>query len=187
MSEETNKCLNDAKQTMNKAIEYFEKELQKVRAGKANPAMLDGLKIMYYGNETPLSQVANISTPDAKTITIQPWEKNTIEPIEKAILAANLGFNPQNDGTIIRIPVPPLTEERRKDLVKKVKELAEEAKIAIRATRKNANDESKHLEKNGIPEDEIKKLTAEIQKNTDDSIKKIDHIAEIKEADIMKI
>lgn len=187
MTEGSKLCLDVAKEGMEKAIYHFEKELQKLRAGKANPVMLEGVKVDYYGTETPLTQVSNVSTPDAKTITIQPWEKNMIGPIEKSIMAANLGFNPQNDGTIIRIPIPPLTEERRRELVKKVKEFSEDTKVGIRASRKNANDEAKQLEKDGTPEDEIKKLQAEIQKLTDDFSKKVDQIAEVKEKDIMTL
>ena len=151
MTEGSQLCLEEAKEGMEKALSHFKKELQKLRAGKANPVMLEGVKVDYYGTETPLNQVSNVSTPDPKTITIQPWEKAMISPIEKAIMAANLGFNPQNDGSTIRIPIPPLTEERRMDLVKKVKEFAEDTKVGIRSSRKIANDEAKTLEKRRNP------------------------------------
>lgn len=187
MTEGSKECLENAKMGMEKAISHLEKELQKLRAGKANPVMLEGVKVDYYGTDTPLAQVSNVNTPDAKTIVIQPWEKNMIVPIEKAIMAANLGFNPQNDGTLIRIPIPPLTEERRKELVKKVKEFAEDSKVGIRSSRKNANDDAKSLEKDGTPEDEIKKLQGEIQKLTDDYTKKVDTLSEAKEKDIMTL
>ena len=172
---------------MNSTIAFFEKELQKVRAGKANPQMLEGLKVDYYGNPTPIEQVGNINTPDARQIVIQPWERNMLPIIEKAILAANLGFTPQNNGEFIRIVVPSLTEERRKELVKKVKQETEQNKVTIRNIRRNANDTAKKLKDNGVPEDEAKKLEADIQKMTDDFIAKIDKMAEAKEKEIMTV
>ena len=187
MSEETKKCLDQAKESMNGAIVAFDKDLQKVRAGKANPQMLEGLKVDYYGNPTPVEQVGNISTPDARQIVIQPWERNMLPIIEKAILAANLGFTPQNNGEFIRIVVPTLTEERRKELVKKVKQETEQHKVTIRNIRRTANDTAKKLKDNGTPEDEVKKLEADIQKLTDDSIAKIDKMAEMKEKEIMTV
>jgi ribosome recycling factor len=187
MSEETKKCLDQAKESMNGAIMAFDKDLQKVRAGKANPQMLEGLKVDYYGNPTPVEQVGNISTPDARQIVIQPWERNMLPIIEKAILAANLGFTPQNNGEFIRIVVPSLTEERRKELVKKVKQETEQHKVTIRNIRRTANDTAKKLKDNGTPEDEVKKLEADIQKLTDDSIAKIDKMAEMKEKEIMTV
>ncbi len=187
MSEETKKCLDQAKESMNGAIVAFDKDLQKVRAGKANPQMLEGLKVDYYGNPTPVEQVGNISTPDARQIVIQPWERNMLPIIEKAILAANLGFTPQNNGEFIRIVVPSLTEERRKELVKKVKQETEQHKVTIRNIRRTANDTAKKLKDNGTPEDEVKKLEADIQKLTDDSIAKIDKMAEMKEKEIMTV
>lgn len=187
MNELVQKNIKETKDSMEHSIAHLEKELTKIRAGKASPQMLDSVKIDYYGNPVPISQIANISTPDAKTITIQPWEKNMISPIEKAILAANLGFNPQNDGTLVRIPVPPLTEERRKELVKKVKAEGENAKVAIRNIRKNANEKSKKFEKDGVPEDEIKKMETEVQKMTDNFIQQVDKIIAAKEKDIMTI
>jgi ribosome recycling factor len=187
MTEDTKKCLDQAKESMNGAIVAFDKDLQKVRAGKANPQMLEGLKVDYYGNPTPIEQVGNISTPDARQIVIQPWERNMLPIIEKAILAANLGFTPQNNGEFIRIVVPTLTEERRKELVKKVKQETEQHKVTIRNIRRNANDTAKKLKDNGVPEDEVKKLEADIQKLTDDSIAKLDKMAEMKEKEIMTV
>lgn len=187
MTEETNKCLAQAKESMNSTLTFFDKELQKVRAGKASPQMLEGLKIDYYGNPTPIEQVANINTPDARQIIIQPWERNMLPIIEKAILAANLGFTPQNNGEFIRINVPSLTEERRKELVKKTKQEAEQNKVTIRNIRRTANDAGKKLKDAGIPEDAVKKLETDIQKLTDEYIGKIDKIAELKEKEIMTV
>lgn len=187
MTEETKKCLDQAKESMNGAIAAFDRDLQKVRAGKANPQMLEGLKVDYYGNPTPVEQVGNISTPDARQIVIQPWERNMLPIIEKAILAANLGFTPQNNGEFIRIVVPTLTEERRKELVKKVKQETEQHKVTVRNIRRNANDTAKKLKDNGVPEDEAKKLEADIQKLTDDTIAKLDKMAEMKEKEIMTV
>ena len=187
MTEETKKCLEQAKDSMNAAIQFFDKELQKVRAGKANPQMLEGLKVDYYGNPTPIEQVGNINTPDARQIVIQPWERNMLPVIEKAILAANLGFTPQNNGEFIRIIVPSLTEERRKELVKKVKQETEQNKVTIRNARRTANEQAKKMKDNGVPEDEVKKLETDIQKMTDDFITKIDKMAELKEKEIMTV
>ena len=165
----------------------LEKELDKVRAGKANVKMLDTVKVDYYGTPTPLAQVASLSTPDPKQIVIHPWEKSMISPIEKAILAANLGFNPQNNGEVVRVVVPALTEERRKELVKKVKQESEQAKISIRNIRRKANDEVKKLKDDGVPEDEAKKAETSIQKTTDDFIAKVDQFYGFKEKEIMTI
>ncbi|MEG1555888.1 MAG: ribosome recycling factor [Bacteroidales bacterium] len=187
MTEETKKCLEQAKESMNATILFFDKELQKIRAGKASPQMLEGLKVDYYGNPTPVEQVANINTPDARQIVIQPWERNMLSPIEKAILAANLGFTPQNNGEFIRIVVPTPTEERRKELVKKTKQEAEQNKVTIRNIRRNANDLAKKLKDDGIPEDAVKKLETDIQKITDEFIVKIDKMAESKEKEIMTV
>ncbi len=187
MTESCNSCLESMKEGMQNALNYLEKELEKIRAGKANVRMLDGIKIDYYGTMTALDQVAGLATPDPKQITIQPWEKNLIPLIEKAIMAANLGFNPQNNGEIIRIVIPALTEDRRKDLVKKVKQEVEQAKVNIRNIRRNANGKGKELKDSGVSEDEIKKLEADIQKTTDDFIAKIDKYMEIKEKEIMTI
>lgn len=185
--EETLNCLNLTKESMNLVINFFEKEIQKIRAGKASPQMLDGLKVDYYGNPTPVEQIGNISTPDARQIVIQPWERNMLQPIEKAILAANLGFTPQNNGEFIRIVIPSPTEERRKELVKKTKQEAEQAKVGVRNVRRTSNEIAKKLKDGGAPEDIIKKLEVDIQKVTDEFISKIDKIAEAKEKEIMTI
>jgi len=185
--EDPKQCLEQTKSNMELAIVFFDKELQKVRAGKASPQMLDGLKVDYYGNPTPIEQVANINTPDARQIVVQPWERNMLPVIEKAILAANLGFTPQNNGEFIRIVVPAMTEERRKELVKKIKQDSEQNKVIIRNIRRNANESAKKLKDNGTPEDEVKKLEADIQKLTDDYVAKIDKIAELKEKEIMTV
>ncbi len=187
MSELIKKVLDDAKLSMDKAIEHCENEIAKIRAGKAMPSMLDGIMVDYYGNPTPLSQVANVNTPDARTLVIQPWEKTLIPEIEKAIMEANIGLNPQNDGTIVRLNVPPLTEERRRDLVKKVKEEAEKGRIAIRNIRKDANEKIKRLKSEGVSDDEMKIGEAEVQKLTDANIVKVDKEAENKEKDIMTV
>jgi len=185
--EEVEFCFEEAKEQMQNALMFFEKELQKIRAGKANPSMLESVKVDYYGTLTLLHKVSSIHTPDAKLIVVQPWEKNMLNPIEKAIQAANLGFNPINDGTIIRIPVPPLTEERRKQLVKQVKNELESIKIRIRNIRREANDNANKLEKEGIPEDMVKKLTDDIQNLTNSFIDKADKIFDAKEKDIMSV
>ena len=172
---------------MEKAIAHLEQELARIRAGKANPSMLDNVHVDYYGNSTPLNQVANVNTPDARTIMIQPWEKGMLGPIEKAIQAANLGFNPQNDGTVIRITVPPLTEERRKDLVKKTKAEGEHCKVTIRNLRRDANEHVKKEGKKGIPEDMVKDAETRIQQTTDNYITKVDKHLEVKEKEIMTV
>jgi len=187
MNEEAQFCKEEAKEKMELALVHLEKEFVKIRAGKASPNMLDNVKVEYYEKLVPLSQVSNINTPDPKTIVVQPWDKSMLIVIEKAIMAANLGFNPKNDGTILRIPVPPLTEERRKELVKKAKGEAENSKISIRTIRKDANTAGKQLEKEGVPEDDIKKLEAEIQQLTNHFIDKIDKLLAVKEKDIMTI
>jgi ribosome recycling factor len=187
MNELVKKQLDDARDHMNKAVEHVELELTKIRAGKASPQMLDGIQVDYYGNPTPLNQVANVNTPDARTIVVQPWEKNLIPAIEKAITDANLGINPQNDGQVIRLSVPPLTEERRKDLVKKVKSESEAGKVAVRNIRKDVNEKIKKLQKEGVSEDEVKVGEAEVQKLTDSYILKIDKHIEVKEKDIMTV
>lgn len=187
MTENCSSCLAGMKESMQNSLNYLEKELEKIRAGKANVKMLDGIKIDYYGTMTSIDQVAGLTTPDPKQIAIQPWEKNLIPAIEKAIMAANLGFNPQNNGEVIRIIIPALTEERRKDLVKKVKQEVEQTKVNIRNIRRNANEAAKKLKDNGISEDEIKKLETDIQKATDDFITKADKYLELKEKEIMTI
>ncbi len=187
MTEESIHCFNKAKAGMAQAIEHLEKEFQKIRAGKAHPQMLDNVKVESYGSLMPVSQVAGINTPDARSILVQPWDKSLMGAIEKAIMAANLGFNPQNDGIAIRILVPELTEERRKDLVKQAKSEMENAKISIRNHRRIAIDEAKKLEKEGIPEDECKKVSADVQKLHDDFIKKSDELFVAKEKEILTI
>ncbi|MCX8020716.1 MAG: ribosome recycling factor [Chitinophagaceae bacterium] len=172
---------------MKKAIQHLETELVKIRAGKANPQMLEGIVVDYYGAPTPLNQVANINVLDARTLSIQPWEKNMLQPIEKAIMAANIGLTPQNDGTMIRIFLPPLTEERRKELVKRCHHEGEQSKIAIRNIRRDAIEQIKKLQKNGLSEDIAKDAEADIQKITDKYIGLVDkHIAS-KEKEIMSV
>ena len=185
MTEEAQFVIDSAKESMEGTLEYLNKELQKLRTGKANPRMLSGIKVDYYGAHTPLEQVANLSVPEPRQIVIQPWDKSMIQPIIKEIQQANLGFNPQDDGELIRIIVPELTEERRKDLVKRCKNEGEEARISIRSARKEANNEAKKLEKEGLSEDEEKQLEEEIQKLTDNYVKKVDEIIKQKEEDIM--
>ncbi|MBR8535070.1 ribosome recycling factor [Carboxylicivirga mesophila] len=187
MQDEIDLILDDAKERMAKAIEHLDNELGKIRAGKANPKMLEGVMVDYYGSMTPLSQVANLSTPDPRTIAIQPWEKQLIGEIEKAIMAANLGLNPDNNGDIIRINIPPLTEERRKDLVKQAKSECEDTKVSFRSTRRDCNEELKKMKKNGLSEDLEKDAEAEVQKITDEFTKKVDAMFEVKEKDIMTV
>lgn len=187
MQEEVEFVLEHCEERMDAAIEHLEKELLHIRAGKASPAMLDGVLVEYYGSMTPLNQVSNVSTPDARTIAIQPWEKALIPDIEKAIMAANLGFNPENNGEIIRINIPALTEERRRTLVKQVHQEGENGKVSIRAARKEANDSLKKLLKDGLSEDLEKDAESEVQKLTDDFGKKIDDLVNAKERDIMTI
>jgi len=187
MNELIKKQLQDAQSTMDKAVNFCESELTKIRAGKAAVGMLDGIMVDYYGAPTPLSQVSSITTPDARTLNIQPWEKQLLVPIERAIMEANIGINPQNDGIVIRLIVPPLTEERRKDLVKKVKEEAERGRIAIRNIRKDANEKIKKLKAEAVSDDDIKVGEGEVQKITDAYIVKVDKHAEAKEKDIMTI
>jgi len=187
MTEEIKFILDSTKESMIGSIAHLEKEFLNIRAGKATPQMLGGVFVDYYGSQTPLSQVANINTPDARTLTVTPWEKSMLQPIEKAIMIANLGFNPMNNGDNIIISVPPLTEERRKDLVKQAKAQAEDAKISIRNARKDANTEIKKLEKEGTSEDICKTAEEDVQKLTDIYIKKIDEHLVIKEAEIMKV
>jgi len=179
--------MDNAKDLMEKSIKHLEAELTKVRAGKANPAMLENVLVDYYGSKVPLSNTASVNTQDARSLVIQPWEKAMLTPIEKAIQAANLGFNPQNDGVIIRIVVPPLTEERRKDLTKTAKSLGEEAKIGVRNVRKEAIEKVKKLQKEGLPEDEAKEAESKIQNITDASVTKIDNHIQQKEKEIMTV
>ncbi|KAB2815314.1 MAG: ribosome recycling factor [Bacteroidetes bacterium] len=187
MEDEIQFILDTAKESMQRSITHLEKELLKIRAGRANPAMLESVKVEYYGAMTPLSQVSNISTPDARTLSVQPWEKSIIQDIERAIMVANLGLNPQNNGEAVIINIPPLTEERRRDLVKMAKAEAEDCRVGIRSARKDANDEIKKLEKDGLPEDTAKDLENEIQELTNAYNKKVDDHLIKKEEDIMKI
>lgn len=172
---------------MTKTIENLNSELSTIRAGRANPRVLDRITVDYYGAPTPLQQVANVHVSDARTIQIQPWEPKLVQPIVKAIQMSNLGINPNNDGKIIRLQFPELTEERRKDLVKEVKTKGEESKVAIRNIRRDGNDAMKKLEKTELSEDQVKDLQAELQKITDDYIKKIDAAVSEKSAEIMKV
>lgn len=172
---------------MQHAITHLEKEFVNIRAGKASPAMLGSVFVDYYGSQTPLSQVSNLATPDARTITVTPWEKNMLHPIEKAIMIANIGFNPMNNGESIIINVPPLTEERRRDLAKQAKSHAEDAKVSIRNCRKDANTEIKKLEKNGLSEDVCKGAEEDVQQLTNSFTKKVDELLTVKEAEIMKV
>ena len=187
MQEEIELILEDAKERMDKALEHLDNELGKIRAGKANPKMLEGVLVEYYGSMSPLTQVANLSTPDPRTIAIQPWEKQIIGAIEKAIMTANLGLNPDNNGEIIRINIPPLTEERRRDLVKQAKKECEDAKVSVRNTRRDSNDELKKLIKEGLSEDLEKDAEADVQKLTDSFIKKVDEMFDVKEKDILTV
>ncbi len=183
-----NKYVDDAKERMEKSIEAFKHEMTKIRTGKATTALLDGIKVDYYGAMTPLNQVANVSVLDPHTLNVTPWDKSMLEKIDKAILQAELGLNPISDGTNLRIPIPPLTEERRKELVKLVKKFAEDAKIAIRNIRRDAKDHVKKQEKNKeISEDQMHDLEEEIQKLTDEHIKRVDELFAEKEKEIMEI
>ena len=187
MDEEVTMLFEDAEERFEKAMEHLNQELTKLRAGKADIHILDGLMVDYYGTATPLSQVSNVNTPDPRTIAIQPWEKKLIPIIEKAILEANIGFNPDNNGELIRLFVPPLTEERRKDLVKKVKQEGETTKISVRNIRRDVLEELKKLQKDGLSEDVVKTKENDLQKMVDDNIKQIDDITKKKETDIMTI
>ncbi len=179
--------LDEAEESMQKALQFTAQELTKIRAGKASPAMVDGLRVDYYGNPTPLSQVANVSTPDARTILIKPWEKQVLGEITKAIRNSDLGLNPQQEADAVRLNVPPLTEERRRDLVKQAKKDTEEGKIRVRTVRKDINDELRKLQKEGTAEDAVKDAEAKVQKLTDNYIVKIDELLSKKEAEIMTI
>jgi ribosome recycling factor len=187
MNEEVQLVYEMAKEHMEKAVEHLDNELVRIRAGKANVHILDGVLVDYYGTPTPLNQVSNISTPDAKTIMIQPWEKSMIDPIEKALMQSNVGITPGNNGEVIRLIIPQLTEERRRDLVKKVKHEGENARVSIRNSRRDANEEYKQMQKDGLSEDEAKTAEDQIQKLTNDFSEQIDKIVESKEEDIMTI
>ncbi len=187
MQEEIDMLYEIARESMDKAVSHLGTELTKIRTGKASASMVSGLSVDYYGSQTPLSQVANVGTSDAKTITIQPWEKSMIPVIEKAIFEANLGLTPQNDGEMVRLVVPPLTEERRRELVKKAKALGEDAKVGVRGARQKAMDGIKKAVKDGYPEDAGKRAEHNVQEFTNSFAKKIDEILTKKEGDIMTV
>lgn len=187
MSTDTEALLKETETFMRKAISHLETEIAKVRAGKATPQMMDGLVVDYYGTPTPINQVGNISVVDARTLTIQPWEKNMLQPIERSILQANIGVTPQNDGNIIRIFLPPLTEERRRELVKKAGQEGEHAKVAIRNLRRDAIEKVKKMQKDGLSEDEARDTEELIQQTTDRFIALVDKHLEAKEKEIMHV
>lgn len=187
MGPEVLKAYDQTKGLMEKSLTHLESELTKIRAGKANPAMLENVMVDYYGTKMPISQTANVNTQDSRTLVIQPWEKGMLTPIEKAIQAANLGLNPQNDGVIIRIAVPALTEERRRDLVKRAKQECEDGKVGIRTARKDAMELIKKLKGDGLPEDEAKDAEAKVQTLTDQFVTKCDKHLETKEKEIMMV
>jgi ribosome recycling factor len=187
MAEDVASIMTDAEDHMKKAIAHMETELVKIRAGKANPQMLDGLMVDYYGSPMPINQVSNISVMDARTLSIQPWEKNMLQPIERAIIAANIGITPQNDGALIRLYLPPLTEERRKELVKKCHHEGEHTKIAVRNIRRDALEHIKKLEKNGLSEDIAKDAEEEMQEVTNKYIAAVDKHLGYKEKEIMSV
>lgn len=187
MSEELDLVLDDAGEQMNKAIAHLETELTKIRAGKASPAMLDGLNVDYYGSPTPINQVANVSVLDARTISIQPWEKNMLQPIERSIMQANIGITPQNDGNQIRLFMPPLTEERRRELFKKASAEGEQSKVAIRNIRRDAIESVKKMQKDGLSEDVAKDAEKNIQELTDKHIILVDKHLAAKEKEMMSV
>jgi ribosome recycling factor len=183
--EEIELIFEETSDHMTKSILHLGKELLKIRAGRANPSMLEGVRLEYYGALTPLSQVSNISSPDARTLAVQPWEKGIISEIEKAIMNANLGLNPQNNGEMVIINIPPLTEERRRDLVKRARSESEDAKIGIRTARKDANDMLKSVE--GVSEDVIKDAEERVQNLTNQHVSKVEEILSVKEKEIMTV
>ena len=187
MAEDTASIIASGEDQMKKAINHLETELVKIRAGKANPQMLDGIVVDYYGSPMPINQVANISVMDARTLSIQPWEKNMLQPIERAILNANIGITPQNDGALIRLFLPPLTEERRKELVKKCQAEGEHSKVAIRNIRRDAIEGIKKLQKNGLSEDAAKEAEANMQQVTDKYISAVEKHLGTKEKEIMSV
>lgn len=179
---------HDATAQMEKAVEAFKRTLTTVRAGRAHTSLLDGVKVDYYGSPTPLSQVATVSAPDARLLTVKPWEKNLLGDIERAIMEANIGLNPMNDGDLVRVPIPPLSEERRREMVKQAKGKAEDAKLAVRNARRDANDMLKSATKDGdISEDDEKRGLKNVQESTDSHVKLIDSILGKKEAEIMEV
>lgn len=185
MNEDVQFILESTEEAMDNAIKHLEKQFVNIRAGKASPAMLGSVMVEYYGSLTPLHQVSNVNTPDGRTITVQPWEKNMLPVIERAILIANLGFNPMNNGESVIINVPPLTEERRLNLVKQAKSEAEDAKVGVRSARKEANNNIKNLEH--VSEDMQKNAEIDIQEMTDNYVRKIDQLLEVKEREIMTV
>lgn len=187
MSEELNMIVSHAGESMHKAINHLEAELIKIRAGKANPQMVDGILVDYYGSPTPLNQVANVMALDARTLSIQPWEKNMLAPIEKAIMAANIGITPQNDGVLIRLFLPPLTEERRREFVKKCNGEGEHSKVAIRNIRRDAIEHIKKMQKEGLSEDAAKDAEKEVQDLTDKFIAQVEKHLAAKEKEIMAV
>lgn len=187
MSESIEQIVSDVSAQMKRAIAHLESELTKIRAGKATPAIVDGVYVDYYGNSTALNQVANVTTPDARTISIQPWERNMLGPIEKAIIASNIGLNPQNDGNFIRLFLPPLTEERRKELVKRAYGEGENAKVSVRSIRRDSIEQVKKLQKDGLSEDLAKDTEGRIQGITDKFIALVDQHCKDKEKDIMTV
>lgn len=187
MEEDLSKLVSATEEHMKKSIMHLETELTKIRAGKANPQMLDGLNVEYYGNPTPINQVANVTVTDARTITIQPWEKNMLQPIERSIMAANIGVTPQNDGVIIRLFLPPLTEERRKELVKRCYGEGELAKVSLRNIRRDTIEGIKKMQKEGLSEDLARDTEAEIQELTNKHISLVEKHLEAKEKEIMVV
>ncbi len=179
--------LDDVKSQMHKALEHYEYELSKIRAGKASPMVLEGINADAYGAMTPINQLANVTTPDARTISIQPWDSSVLAPIEKAILMANIGLTPQNDGKIIRLNIPPLTEERRKELVKQVKNEAEDCRISLRSARREANEKIKKMQKDGLAEDSAKDAETQVQNILNDYSARVDKHIEVKEKEIMTV
>jgi ribosome recycling factor len=187
MSDDLMLILEDAQDSMQKALNHLESELVRIRAGKANPQMLEGLTVDYYGTPTVLNQVGNVSVLDSRTLTIQPWEKNMLQPIERAIINANLGVTPQNDGNIIRLFLPPLTEERRKEFVKRANGEGEQSKVAVRSIRREAIEQIKKLQKDGLSEDEAKDAEKNMQELTDKYIAQVEKHLAAKEKDIMSV
>lgn len=187
MNEDLEMVYDMAKESMTDSLDHLNKSLRKIRAGKASPQMLEGVMVDYYGSMTPLSQVSNVNTPDARTISVQPWEKAMLDPIERAIINANLGLNPQNNGELIIISIPPLTEERRRGLVKSAKTEGEDAKVSLRNARKDANDEIKRLKNDGLAEDMAKDAEEEVQRITNSFNAKIEALIIEKEKDIMTV
>ena len=187
MTEEAQMYFEEARENMEKAIQHLEDELSKVRAGRANPSLLSDIKVDYYGSMSPLTQVSNVSAPDARTLMIKPWDKSMLQAIEKSILASNIGLTPQNDGEQIRLNLPMLTEERRKDLVKQVKTLAEHSRVSIRNARRDANEGIKSLQKEGLAEDQAKNAEQQIQHLTDSYIARVEKHVEQKEKEIMTV